>query len=220
MTNPAGRTRHTEIMKKIKTLKTYLKWLLPDAVDSTVYLIIIWLSFILSNITNLQRLSEYSGDLDIRGRSLNFLDSFLVQLLGEQVASALVNGIFWALVGLVTYLLVVVIGKFFSEVGEDLEISQYKHPTGADRFSRLKHFTFVCLERIAAVVVLVLFLKFTAHLFFNQWIKVYEDFVSAWPPNQTELIGLAGAVVAHFLALHGIVIVVRLILLRRRAFGL
>ncbi len=206
-------------MAKIKTIFAYIRWLIPDSVDVVVYLTIILISFSLSNVSSVQNALFYS-DLNIKSSVLNFISSNLDRFLPENIAANLAVAIFWFSIGVITYSLIIFVANITSEVSDDLAIDKYVYPVGSDKYGRIKHFLALNSERIVGTFLLIMLLRFLFNDLLPKWSEIYRDVVVQWPPSQELIIKLLGTVVAEFLTLHLIVVLLRLIILRRRAFGL
>jgi hypothetical protein len=207
------------VMPKSKISLTILKWLSPNPLNTIIYSSIILLCLILSNVTNLQEAANTTGGLDIKGSVLNFIDTGLADLLGIEIASGLANAIFWGLIGLVTYSGLVLLGRFFSELEDDLAVTKYVYPAGSDNYGQLKRFLMISAERIIAIILLVVYLRALFDVWFSNWLRVYEDSLRHWPPGTDALVRLSLTIVVHFIAMHGVVILTRLILLRKQAIS-
>lgn len=158
-------------------------------------------------------------DFSLQTALLGSIEHWLAGIIGEQLAATLITGLFWGLIGIIVYFLIRVFGNFSNELGSDLVITRYMHPRGDDTYSPLKALMLRIFFHVVIAACMVLYINF----FISQLLPLISDTLSGitahWN-NASYLYAAGKIVVIEMLSLHILVVFVRLLLLRKRVFGL
>jgi len=152
------------------------------------------------------------GGIDIQHLISSWLNSFVTHVFGESHTNTAVVALFWAIVGVFVYVLVLGIMGALRELGSDIEERTYLWPEEANPHSPLVGFFERAGVHFAAFVILVLYIFYPLAIvlrspaFINGAAQVSFLTYLLW--------FLIGTVVWH-----GLVVVLRFMLLRIRIFG-
>lgn len=107
--------------------------------------------------------------------------------------------------------------NFSTELSNDLAMTKYVHPRGADPVSPLRNFISLTIFRIVIFIILVFYLNLCVRVLLPLWFTQYRDVIQNWPKSEYFL-DAALAAVSQIIMLHGIVVFARLLFLRKRLF--
>lgn len=171
-----------------------------------------------SNIHFIQNVLFVPSDFKLGSEVLASINALIELAVGERAAGSLSLAIFWALVGMFVYALIWLISNFSTELSNDLAITKYIHPRGVDPSSPLRDFISRTIFRTIVFIVLLFYLNAAARVFLPLFATKFRLVMDDWPQHKhitTALIALAG----ETLVLHGVTILFRLELLKKRVFG-
>lgn len=204
-------------MAKRAKIYGYIRWIAPDAVNFLVYSVVIFLTFLFSNLSGIQNLFKYT---DIKNSTLEAITNYLDRFLPENLAANMATFIFWAFIGLIVYLVIFFIANFTTDLKDDLSVDKYVYPQGVDKYGRLKNFIFQNTERIFGIFVLIFYLNLIFDHFLPRWTYTYNQAVAEWPIDKELSVKILLTFLAEFIFLHVFIILMRLILMRKRVLGL
>lgn len=198
-------------------LATY-KWLLPTRLELVAYFLLGLLTVLLSNVQAIEHILAAGSGFDFRDVTLKTLGSRADTLLGGNVPATAVIFTFWAVVGLVVYLMLWAASNFISQMGANLAARKYLHPEGTDPNYLLKAYIIRGFLRIIGIAVLLYYLGFLVQVL----LPLCTDAFKALLQSGFELASIKTAFIMLALeiaALHLIAVCARLALLRKRVFG-
>lgn len=196
-----------------------LIWLLPTPVEALIYILLALATLGVSNIEAINQFFFLSSDVGFKEAILGSLETLLKTILGEETAATLVTGLFWGVVGMAVYVFIWLFGNFSTELSNDLAITRFMHPRGADTYEPLKALLLRLVFHVFVAILLVIYGNLLITVLLPIWTNEYANLYDFWP--QTDYIQAAlKAFVTQLLGLHIVVILVRLLLLRKRVFGL
>ncbi len=144
---------------------------------------------------------------------------YLTGLIGAHASATLITATFWAMVGILVYLALWLFGNFSNVLSNDIVMTKYMHPRGDDTYFPLKRLLLRILFHTAMAVLFVLYINF----FIGQLLPFFSDSFNGIPSHWSDISFLltAGKVMLiEVFALHIFVVLSRLLLLRKRVFGL
>lgn len=190
--------------------------LLPSTGGLVLYVFLSLLTLLIHYVSSIQHFLDLSGSFAIKSSLLNFLNNILVSIFGTKISNSLVLGLFWAFVGIVVYIFVQGIAVIFQDLGRDLEERKYILPSGADRNKPLKQDIEHAVFRTAVSAIFLFYLIYIFGYFLR------GKFYGSAPKQYWASLGSGVHIILLFLgeclALHGIIIFLRLLRLRRRIF--
>lgn len=194
------------------------RWFLPTAVEVALYIGFILTTIALTNTSFIQDYFLVPDDFSLRTAVLGSFENMLTELVGARAAATLVTAIFWALVGVLIYLLLWLMGNFSTELTNDLAVTKYIHPRGSDTYSPLKALMFRIIYHSLLIILLLFYLSFLVQTLLPFLSSRYEGVTKFW--GQTDaMLGLFWAGLCQFVAMHIMIIIIRLLLFRKRVFG-
>lgn len=203
-------------MHKNERLKTFREFIEPSSLE----LLSVFAVFAVIIIVN-QFHRLYSADLTtidtatFKGTFLSGFTRWLGSLYHSRNLSIVAVYIFWLLIASIVYAMAFKVTKNANEIAEDIKIRHYVWPVGADRNNPMKQYLEKFGTKLIIIVTLFLYLiKLTPPLI--NWWKLHYVFTGDLPHNL--LIGL-GLFVFMALYIHGLVVLIRLFILRIRIFN-
>jgi hypothetical protein len=182
--------------------------LLPSALGAVLYAFGAGLVIGLHQLSSIQQYLQVSSDINFSHVFLNRLDGAVNTLLGQTRTDALVVGLFWAGVGLVTYVLLRGIAHFIADVEEGIDARRYLWPRGVDHNRAL-------LEAFERVLFRILaFAGFIVVLF-----GPLARLLGGPLHGESNPLNYVVWFVLLWLSLHLCVVLVRLTVLKLRLFG-
>jgi len=200
-------------------LKGLVDILMPSVGGIVLYISVFLLTVIVRSAKSLQQYLYIPNGLNVKGGVLNFLNNSITSLFGIQRANVVVLSIFWGMVGIIVYVLLAGLMAVFAGFDKDLEERKYivfahknyDHNEPLKRDIRRIGFRFaigICLlYYVTHVLAYFLNTKFAGMNQGNLTFSIYK------------VRSLAVLFLAECLALHGVVILLRLLILRRRIFN-
>lgn len=199
------------------TITQTLIWLLPTVVEIAVYALLALITLALSNIDFITEFLLLPPDFSLKTAVLGSVEELLAQLFGQRTAATLITGIFWGVVGMIVYVLIWLFGNFSTELSNDLALSRFMHPRGADTYSPLKGFLFRLIFQFFIGVLVVIYLNLLITVMLPVWATRYNIAVDMWPHAGSIWVILL-TLATQVLALHLLTVLFRLLLLRKRIF--
>ncbi len=200
-----------------KQVGSVLQWLLPSLPEVVFYLIIAVATLLLSSTKAMAQLFLLPPDSNLYRVVLDSINDLLGHLIGQGIQAGAVTAIFWALVGAFIYLLIWLVRNFSTEVTNDLIISNYAHPKGRDPYRSFKHLAYRSIFRLASFIVLVFYINTIILAFLPVWRNSFSELVL----HLTHLHYIYAAVLAvveEVAVFHGMTVILRLVMLRKRVF--
>jgi ABC-type antimicrobial peptide transport system permease subunit len=189
--------------------------LLPTPAEAICYAIVSALTLILQNVQVLKDYLAVPGQLHFGSSILDALNQWLNKLVGENIANTVSLSLFWVVVGIGIYFLIEGIIVIFNELGEDMRERTYIWPKGADKNTDLRLFARRSVFRVTIGIILIIYLSNVVGFFLSD--SKSGDFAQ-WLHDNPYL-GLAVLFFGECLALHGITVLLRFLLLKRRVFN-
>ncbi len=169
----------------------------------------------ISNLGSLRDLFYLPPDFDLYQIVTNFITDTLTGWFGEQSAATLMTGLFWALLGGLIYIVIWIGLNFTIELQNDLVVTRYRHPKGVDTLSPLKHFVLLSIYRSFVGVITIMYVAWLLWQQLPPWLNELGLLTTYWK-TPDYMLRFATGILGHMLALHVLVILVRLLLLRKR----
>jgi hypothetical protein len=119
--------------------------------------------------------------------------------------------IFWLIVGGVMYIGMHFLGNDAVDLKDSLAVRRYMRPAYADRNGPLRQFIESNLIRIAALMLLFLYIRFT--------LNEYASWLRRHAAHGSSVISVLLLVMLGILAVHGAVLLLRLVFLKNRLVG-
>lgn len=204
-------------MHNKKGLKTFVKLISPSLLE----LISILTVFIILLIAN-QIHQQYSADLTnlsaatFKGTFLNGFAHWFSTLYTSKGFSVVAIYIFWLFIALLVYVLAFRLNKNAEEIVDDISIRHYMWPRGANRNKPIEEYIEKFSMKLITLIVLCLYVIKLSPLLVNWW-KLHYIFVSISLHTLTIY-----AILLLFLTLyiHGLIILIRILILRQRIVGI
>lgn len=170
------------------------------------------IGIVLNQFENIKKVMDVPNNLEVSRIFTGWADRALTGTIGESSTETLVVGLFWAIVGLAVYVFLRSLARIITDLDDDLDVSHYVWPKGANRYGPLKTFAEQTIFRLTAFVLLML--VFFGPLSAALHGPVLVDFLGPSKPLQYIVWFLAG-----FLVWHIITILLRLLVLKNRLFN-
>jgi hypothetical protein len=196
----------------ISKFKQYTAVFLPTAGGVVFYLFLSAVILISNQVESIRNVLDLPGNIQLSRTAFHWAEKTLTGLIGQSRTTTLVVGLFWAVVGVVVYILLLRLAHFIVEVDDGLSQKGYVWPKGADRYAPLKRVAESVLFRGIAAVILLILIFGPVPLAIRG--PVFVDLVG---PNH--VLQLVVWFFANVLLLHTIVVLARLVVQRRRLFG-
>ncbi len=185
---------------------------LPSGIGLVLYASLAMLIMVLYQFGSIQQYLGLPRDIAFAQYVKNWLDETLYNTIRSGPTEAVVVGLFWAGVGLAVYVFLQGVSKSAFELEESINERHYVWPRGSDRNSPLLQ----VLERsvfqtVAGVLALFWFLQPLARVLDG------PVFMASIGPNV--LLQYVIWFLAIVLALHVLVVLLRMVALRRRLFA-
>ncbi len=196
-----------------------LLWLVPTVAEFAFYILITLLTVVIINTDFIRHYLLIPANFSLQTALLGSIEKSLARLVGDQMSATIITTAFWALIGIIVYVILKLFGNFSSELGNDLVITRYMHPRGADTYSPLKSFVLRILFHVFMAVLFVLYINF----FIGQMVPFFSTTLATLPSRWSDssyLFTLGKVALIELVALHVFVILSRLLVLRKRVFGL
>jgi hypothetical protein len=200
-----------------QTKRQKFEILLPTAIGMIGYAIFAVICLVLSNYRAIQRTFHISSDLpsQVLQYNLRIISDVLTNIFGKSTADTIQLGIFWAIIGWGVYILIFEIQVLMSNFGHSLAETTYVRPKYSNRFQAIQEFFIKFLARIVILVVLVVYLETLLGYLFKNILGRHSAQNDLPTPPLTYFL-LFGALLLLF---HGLTILLRLLLLKKRLLG-
>ena len=195
-----------------------LTWLLPSGSELIIASTFTIATLAISNSTVVRDLIFLPQDFQIKTAALDSLSRLIETVFGDQIARSGVVAIFWALVGLFVYILIWLGLNFSNELGNDLALTKYLHPRHVDTHSRLRDLISKVVFRAMALFILIFYVNLVMSTLLPYIGGMFRVTLQQWP-SMISLKYLGLGVILEIVALHGLVVMIRAIILRKRVFG-
>jgi len=203
-------------MHRKEGLKTFAKLITPSLFEFLGVLIIFLIFFISHQVHQ-----QYPNDLanmgvgTFKGTILGGLARWIDVIYRSNEFSILGLYIFWLFIALLVYIMAVRFTRNVEEVADDIRIRHYLWPRGTNRDSPLKEYIEKFGIKLVVLFTLFLYLMKLSPLLINWW-KRHYIFVGDSLHSLTIYITL---LVFMMLYVHGLVILIRALILRLRIFN-
>ena len=208
----------TEIsQQRERHIKQALVWLLPTWPELIIYFCVSVALFISSNIGVIRGYLSVPNDFYFNTLFVDFINNIVQKLLGREISASLSSGLFFGLVGLVIYSMAWLLANFSTELHNDLAVTKYVHPANTDTRSEIRDLVSKGVFRISIILLLVFYINLATSQLLPYWTETYQNAINNWPslaPLSTALASL----ITQMLALHLLIILLRLVLLKKRLF--
>lgn len=204
-----GKSRSTQL----------ILWFLPTAVEFVFYILITLLTVIVINTEFIRSYLLVPENFSLQTALLGSLERALTGLVGGRAAATIITAGFWSLIGILVYMILKLFGNFSSELGNDLVVTRYMHPRGDDTYSPIKSLLLKIMVHVFMAAVFVLYINF----FIGQLMPFISSSLAGLPAHWSELtylLAVGKIIIIEIFALHVFVVLSRLLLLRKRVFGL
>lgn len=198
-------------------IKLVVLWILPTPLEVFIYVFITAIAFTVSNVSFIKDVLFAPTEFNLQTAVLGSINDLLQRLVGEHIAASLSLAFFWGLVGMLAYVVLWLGQNFSTELSNDLAMTKYVHPRGADPVSPLRNFISLTIFRIVIFIILVFYLNLCVRVLLPLWLTQYRDVIQNWPKSEYFL-DAALAAVSQIIMLHGTVVFARLLFLRKRLF--
>lgn len=196
--------------------RTFLNLLAPSQLGVVAYFVIALVAFLGQAYYLRQHLSNIYKNFGFEGRITSDINHWLVKIVGADHLNIIVLAFFWALIGVGVYLVAHSIVENLSEFAEDLSVRKYIWPQNGKRNSPLLELFEKTLFRLAMVILGVIYV-----------LLVMKYLIERSLPNVYNLSTLSFRsvivailwIIVYMLALHVLIVILRLIFLRRRLFS-
>ena len=203
---------------KSNVMKQITWWLLPSTIELCAYAVIAVGTLLVSNVSAVQKFFMVAQDIDLRLAVLGSIEAVLAGLLGPSAAAALITGAFWALVGMLVYVLLWLAINFSTELTNDLAISRYLHPKGSNTLSPLMHLFLRILFQLLVATLLFFYVNFLLQGLVPMLTASYAGTFDDWPAA-ANIVGSVAAIFGQVAGMHVATVLIRLVVLRKRVFG-
>lgn len=200
-----------------KRFSPYLNVLVPSGLGLVAYGVIAAIILFVENLAAVQRYFYAPEELQLQHNLMQKVGSKITGVLGLSHSSTLALYLFWVLVGLVVYAVLALIVTNARELEKDLQARHNIWPQASSKDRPLLVFLAQVLFR---AVIFVLTLLYVQHVLAFALGGPLDSF---WPANQWLHMHAftkgALLVLVDIALLHGLVVLLRLLLLRSRLFS-
>jgi hypothetical protein len=193
-------------------------WLLPTAVEVTVYVLITALTLFLSSQDFIDKLLFATGNFNPIRYGVSWVDFLLRRVIGERFAGALSLAVFWGIIGLVVNLLWWLGSNFSTELNNNLIYSKYVHPKDVSPRAQLEDFIKRTVIRTTVAIVGLVYFNFVISSGLPKITDKFTLVTERWATKQ-DWLTLGLTILSELLMLHLIVVLTRLVLLRKKVFA-
>lgn len=201
-----------------KQTKLAILWIMPTALEVFVYAFISAITFAISNLAFFRQSLFLPTQFNLYHDVINSISQLIERAVGERIAGSLSLGIFWGLVGMIVYVVIWLIQNFSTELSNDLAMTKYVYPRGADPESSLRNFISLTVFRLIIFVLFVFYINLVVRVLFLHWLNVYQNLLHHWLQSGYLFRALV-ALLTQMIILHGFVVFTRLLFLRKRIFS-
>ncbi|MCX6727823.1 MAG: hypothetical protein NTX11_03365 [Candidatus Saccharibacteria bacterium] len=201
----------------LEKTKNVVLWLTPSGVEIAFYIFLTFASFVLSSFDLVKSSLSVTGDFNPIRSGIGVVDSLLQHFVGEKVAGSLSLAIFWGLIGLTVNVIWWLGSNFSTELNNDLVFSKYVHPKDTDPREQLRVFAIRTVIRTIVAISGILYLNFFLSDGLPRLSTRYAAVIGSWSNSQQYLLATT-TILFQILMLHIFIVLIRLILLRKKAF--
>jgi hypothetical protein len=188
--------------------------LMVYSVGSFIFIIYARFEHVLVALTGEKSSEELRQELSTAFERL--VEQFLQTLEASHLTASILVGLFWAGVGITSYLLVMWFQKSIIETEEDLVMEmQYVHPKNYKHYIFWLSFFARVLFRVSIVVLIAVYAIFVAQVLIPLWLERVE----AWLLNLLDLAMATNALLGFIgliVTIHIFVVLLRLVFIRNR----
>lgn len=195
-----------------------LTWLLPSGSEWVIGITFTFVTLAVSNSVVFRDMIFVPQDFQVKTAALDSLSTLIESVFGDQIARSGVVAIFWAIVGLLVYILIWLGLNFSNELGNDLAVTKYVHPRNIDTHSPLRDLISKILFQFVALFVLIFYINLMVGTLLPYIGGMFKTTIQQWPSKISTKYAIFGFV-AEIVALHAFVVLVRALTLRKRIFG-
>lgn len=193
--------------------KKYLSLFVPSSFGIVIYVSLAGLTIVLNQLDSIKGHLELPASWQLSRIFTGWADTFLTHTIGVSRTDTLVVGSFWAVVGLLVYIMLRGLAKLVIELDDGINVKGYVWPKGEDRAYPLRHFFQQLAWRLGALIMLLVVVFGPLAVILHR--PVYVSLI-----GPTHLI--AQDIVWFFVSVlmwHVVTVLLRLMLLRDRIFG-
>ena len=201
----------------LEKTKNVVLWLTPSGVEIAFYIFLTFATFVLSSFDLVKSSLSVTGDFNPIRSGIGVVDSLLQHFVGEKVAGSLSLAIFWGLIGLTVNVIWWLGSNFSTELNNDLVFSKYVHPKDTDPREQLRVFAIRTFIRTIVAISGILYLNFFLSDGLPRLSTRYAAVIGSWSNSQQYLLATT-TILFQILMLHIFIVLIRLILLRKKAF--
>jgi hypothetical protein len=198
-------------------IQQILLWLVPSSTEMIVFSSFVVLTIIASNASFLREFLYTPKDFNAIELVLTSINDLLQRFVGDTITSSGVVAIFWALVGLLVYLIIWVAMNFSTELDNDLAMTRYVHPAGVDTKQPLRSLVAKTIFRAGAIVVLVFYINVVVIALMPYFGGLFYEAGLVWFGTESLKLVVQGSVLM-IISLHFFAVLVRAVVLRKRIF--
>jgi hypothetical protein len=141
------------------------------------------LTLAVSNAGFLRSFVFLPESFQLKSAILDSLNNLVTRLVGDQIARSAIVAIFWALVGLVVYLLIWLVLNFSGELGNDLAITKYVHPRNVDTHSPLRDFVSRVSFQFVTLCVFIFYINLVIGTLLPYFGGLFRTAINDWPSS-------------------------------------
>ena len=191
---------------------------MPSGSQLLITIIFGILTMLFSNVDFFKNFIYVPDNFNLLTAMLDSLDSLIEALVGDQIARSGVVAIFWALTGLLVYILIWLTLNFSNELGNDLATTKYVHPKNVDTRSPLRDLVSKISFQAMSLALLVFYINFLLTVLLPYVGDMFRNTIDQWPSLESFKYLCLG-MITELITLHVFVILVRALTLRKRIFG-
>ncbi|HSX44801.1 MAG TPA: hypothetical protein VLF39_01655 [Candidatus Saccharimonadales bacterium] len=199
-------------------LLAIVSWLLPSGSGVIIYFLTSVLTLSLSNANYFRSFFDLPQNFHFKNALLDSINNLVQRFVGDHIARSAIVALFWALVGLLVYMVIWVMINYSDEIGNDLAVTKYMHPRNSDTRSPLRGLIVRIAFQVIALIILIIYLNMVINVIIPRIGNLYRQSIHQWPSLQSVGHGSLG-LLCEFVALHLIILLARLLTLRKRIFG-
>ncbi|HUD07415.1 MAG TPA: hypothetical protein VMR34_06040 [Candidatus Saccharimonadales bacterium] len=194
----------------------YLKVIEPSAEGMVFYVLICILVVIGHNVKSIQSYLNLNSNFSLGGHIIHYLDVALTKVLGVSRTNDVGPILFWIIIGLLVYSFAQSTIQLIIELTQDVEERKFVLPPGTNPNFALKDFLRKTVFRLATAVILVFYIFYVVKYFFRT--SLYGSWSVISRINHIPSLKWTILILGEIVTLHGVVILMRLFLIRERLF--
>jgi hypothetical protein len=194
----------------------YIAVLTPSPVGLIWCGLLSGLVLLFMNLSSLQAVFYTPEELSIQSDFWHSINNSVSNVLGLNGNNTLFFYIFWAIVGLAVYGVLHIVLSKLSELSDDLNLRHNIWPDQRLRNRPLQRFVEISLFRVFIFILLFLYIKAAFGFMLRPIGQIWAD--NSWLEN-SNFLKYTFVFLVQVLLLHGLVVLLRLLLLRKRLTG-